>query len=482
MNRREFLKFAGVCSTVGIVGCNGSIAQTVFGEKESRPNIILCMADDLGYGDTGYNGHPIIKTVNLDDMASKGIRFDRFYSGSAVCSPTRGSAITGRHPDRYGITNANAGHMRKEEVTLAEALKTQGYMTGHFGKWHLGTLTRELKEANRGGPKGVAHYSPPWENGFDYCFATESKVPTYDPMVKPPKAGKYYWNSLEDGQDRAEYGTHYWVAQETMETKNLEGDDSRIIMDRAIPFIEDAVEKGKPFFAVIWFHSPHLPVVADKAHRDLYPGQDGYTQNYLGCITAMDEQIGRLREKLRKLGAADDTMLWFCSDNGPEGKKGSAPGSAGVLRGRKRSLYEGGIRVPGLLEWPGRVKKQKVVEMPCSTSDYFPTVMDVLGFTLEGAPLPRDGESLLKAVDGRKSKRSKPIGVHLRNQIALIDNRYKLYSGNLGKSFELYDIVEDMSETTDMAETKPNVVSEMKDTLAKWRNSCSDSVQGKDYQ
>lgn len=484
MNRREFIKLAGLCSAVGVAGCStslGRIKRSIFGRKDDRPNVILCMADDLGYGDTGYNGHPIIITPNLDEIAVTSVRFDRFYSGSAVCSPTRGSAITARHPDRYGITGANQGHMRKEEITLAEALKEQGYATGHFGKWHLGTLTRELKEANRGGPRGIAHYSPPWENGFDVCFATESKVPTYDPMVKPPKAKNTFWNSLDDGDEKFKYGTHYWTGPETMETENLEGDDSRIIMDRAIPFIEGAVKDGQPFFAVVWFHSPHLPVVADKAHRDLYAGQDEYTQNYLGCITAMDEQIGRLRQKLRQLGAADNTMLWFCSDNGPEGKKDSAPGSAGKLRGRKRSLYEGGIRVPGLLEWPGRIKDPQVVNMPCSTSDYFPTVMEVLGFTLDQAPLPRDGESLINVIDGFKRNRSKPIGLHLRSQIALIDNRYKLYSSNLGKTFELYDIIADPSETNDLAANKPDVVKDMKKTLAQWRISCADSVQGNDY-
>ena len=191
------------------------------GSKDtSRPNVILCMSDDQGWGDTGYNGHPFLKTPNLDKMAAQGIRFNRWYAGAPVCSPTRGSAVTGRHPYRYGIPGANSGHMLPEEVTLAEALKTQGYTTGHFGKWHLGTLTTTIKDSNRGKPGDAAHYSPPWDNGFDVCFSTEAKVPTWDPMKKP-------------GSDES-YGTHYFNSDGSVATENLEGDDSRVIMDRAL--------------------------------------------------------------------------------------------------------------------------------------------------------------------------------------------------------------------------------------------------------
>jgi arylsulfatase A-like enzyme len=170
------------------------------------------MADDLGFGDTGFNGNNIIKTPSLDAMAKAGLRFTRFYSAAPVCSPTRGSCLTGRHPYRYGITFANVGHMPKAEITLAEALKTQGYTTGHFGKWHLGTLTKTEKESNRGGPRGAKHYSPPWENGFDICFSTEAKVPTWDPMKKP--------------ESNEHYGTYYWTQDGAKATENLDGDDS----------------------------------------------------------------------------------------------------------------------------------------------------------------------------------------------------------------------------------------------------------------
>ncbi len=142
--------------------------------QRDSPNIILMMADDMGWGDPGFNGGTVIKTHHLDAMAAAGLKFNRFYSSAPVCSPTRGSCLTGRHPYRYGITFANRGHMKPEELTLAECLKKLGYTTGHFGKWHLGTLTKTEKDSNRGGPGGVQDYSPPWDDESDEPKAAES--------------------------------------------------------------------------------------------------------------------------------------------------------------------------------------------------------------------------------------------------------------------------------------------------------------------
>ena len=428
------------------------------------------MADDLGWGDTGFNGNSIIKTPNLDAMAKAGMRFTRFYSGAPVCSPTRGSSLTGRHPYRYGIFGANSGHIPKEEITLAEALKTQGYTTGHFGKWHLGTLTTREKDSNRGGPRGAKHYSPPWENGFDVCFSTEAKVPTWNPM-KSPESDK-------------PYGTYYWRQDGTKVTENLEGDDSRVIMDRVVPFILNAVKTNKPFFTVIWFHAPHLPVVTGPKYREMYSQHSEDEQHYYGCITALDEQVGRLRSELRGLGIADNTMLWFCSDNGPEGKDGKSGrsrGSAGPFRGRKRSLLEGGVRVPGLLEWPAQINAGQVTDIPCSTSDYFPTVLDALGFRMEGQPEPTDGVSLLPLIEHKMTERPLPIGFESRKQVSLTGNRYKIYSNDNGKTYMLFDLLDDPGENKDLAAEKPQVLQSMKTALVKWRKSCKDSLAGTNY-
>lgn len=456
ISRRTFLG----SSAAGVLAALAH-AQTARA-AEAPPNVILCMTDDQGWADTGYNGHPVLKTPHLDAMAGDGIRFDRFYSGAPVCSPTRGSCLTGRHPSRYGIDYANDGHMREGEVTLAEVLKARGYTTGHFGKWHLGTLTKAVEDSNRGGPQGVAHYAPPWEHGFDVCFSTEAKVPTWDPM-RDPDTGK-------------PYNTRYWTGPGQVASDNLEGDDSRIIMDRVLPFIRRAAGSDTPFFAVVWFHAPHKPVVSGPPFTEMY---EEHT-DYFGCITAMDAQIGRLRAELAELGVADTTMLWFTSDNGPEN---GTPGSAGPLRGRKRDLYEGGIRVPGLVVWPAHAEPGRRVAMPCSTSDYFPTVLDALGLWPGGVPdRPWDGVSLLPLLNGAMEERPKPIAFASRKKLALIDGRYKLYSDDLGKTFALYDLEADVGEQRDLAPAQPERVAAMRKTLDAWRESCRDSRHGDDYE
>jgi len=469
LKQQVVLPFRALCR-VGLLGLSICLAGSAFAElpaEPDRPNIILAMADDLGWGDAGYQGHPFLRTPNLDAMAAEGLRFNRFYSGAPVCSPTRGSALTGRHPYRYGITFANVGHMPSEEITLAELLKQHGYVTGHFGKWHLGTLTTEIHDSNRGRPGNHKDFSPPWKNGFDVCFSTEAKVPTYNPMKIP-------------GTDRP-YGTYYWKSDGSRETQNLEGDDSRIIMDRVIPFIREAVAQKKPFFAVVWFHAPHLPVVAGPEHRAVYENIPGAHPDYHGCITAMDEQIGRLREELRRLGVAENTMLWFCSDNGPEGKSGKAPGSAGPLRGRKRDLFEGGIRVPGLLVWPARIKEPRVTDVPCCTSDYLPTILEVLGLKPQEHPLPLDGVSLLPLIEGRMTERPRPIGFQSAGQLALIDNRYKIIRRRPNEPFMLFDLKEDPGEKVDLAGEHPEIVERMKRIVLAWQAACARSAAGADY-
>jgi arylsulfatase A-like enzyme len=446
-----------------------SIAAILFAvfsaSADERPNVILMMADDLGWGDTGYNEHPFIHTPNLDAMAANGLRFDRFYAASPVCSPTRASCLTGRHPERLGITGANDGHLPHREMTIAEALRPLGYTSGHFGKWHLGTLTKTVQDSNRGGPRNLAHYSPPWEHGFDVCFSTEAKVPTYDPMIMPA-------NLRQQGTEPGEsFGTYYWTGPGERVTDNLEGDDSRIIMDRAIPFIRDAVSNAQPFFAVIWFHAPHLPVVAGAEHRALYDDLAEEGQHYHGCITALDEQVGRLRAELRTLGVAENTMLWFSSDNGPEGReKTPENGSAGPFSGRKRSLREGGVRVPGLLEWPGKIPSGHVTDVACVTSDYFPTVMELVGVNVD-PDRPLDGISLADLLDGTMEERPEPIAFKFKDQLALGDTRYKLYSNDGGTTYSLFDLLEDPSESTNIAADHPEIVAAMTRGLAAWERS-----------
>ena len=469
---------------VSIFGCK-EIAQEnsqVNLTKKEVPNIILLMADDQGWGDVGYNGHPYLKTPNLDDMASNGVQFNRFYAASAVCSPTRGSVMTGRHPLRYGICHANCGHIKPQEVTIAEMLKDKEYATGHFGKWHLGTLTRDTLDANRGGnPKYDMDYAPPWENGFDVSFVTESKVPTWNPMVTPSKTAGDVKSSLIEGEP---FNTFYWTGPGKIETENLEGDDSRVIMDRVIPFITKAVEKEQPFFTIIWFHTPHLPVLTGDTYSQEYKELSVDQQQYYGVLTALDEQVGRLRNELRKLQIEENTVLFYTSDNGPEGKniKNRTQGITKGLKGRKRSLYEGGIRVPGILEWPGRIKPGKKVEEPCFTSDYFPTIAEIVGVDLKKYNRPFDGESLLPIVENTNAKRKNNFAFSFQEQRALIGREYKIYSsdGERG-SFELYNILNDPFELVDLSKEEPKILDSMVSELNNWLASVEKSAQGKDY-
>ncbi|MDO6519889.1 sulfatase family protein [Zobellia uliginosa] len=455
--------------------------QEVAPVAQETPNIILLMADDQGWGDVGYNGHPHLKTPNLDAMAVEGAVFERFYAASAVCSPTRGSVMTGRHPLRYGICHANCGHIKPGEITLGEMVKGLGYTTGHFGKWHLGTLTRDTIEANRGGrPKFDGDYAPPWEHGFDVSFVTESKVPTWNPMVTPPKSSGDVSGHLKEGMP---FNTSYWTGPGQIAVDNLEGDDSRVIMDRAIPFIEKAVKNKKAFLSVIWFHTPHLPVLAGDEERKSYAGLSEDQQHYYGVVSAMDKQIGRLRNKLRDLGIAENTVLFYTSDNGPEGKSvdGRTQGVTKGLKGRKRSLYEGGIRVPGIMEWTGRIKPGTKVEAPCFTSDYFPTIANILGVDLAENNRPYDGVDMFPFVSGEQKRREKPLAFDFQGQAALIDNEYKIYSDDKGKNFTLYNLQNDAAESVDLAGQQPEKFNEMLAYWHQWKTSQKRSALGEDY-
>jgi len=432
-------------------------------------NVILCMTDDQGWGDTGYNGHPHLKTPHLDQMSREGVTFSRFYSAAAMCSPTRGSCYTGRNPYRFGVTFAMRGRLEVTEIPISSVLKKHGYTTGHFGKWHLGTLSKKKGDQKRwGGFAGnpVRYYCPPWERDVDVCFVTESKVPTWNPLIDPgPVRGK----KAPAETTAKPYGNDYFIGPGKTVTENTQGDDSRVIMDRVLPFIQGAVEKKQPFLAVIWFHTPHSPVVGGPKYRQMYAGQPEPAQHYYACVTAMDEQVGRLRAELKRLSVDGNTMLWFCSDNGPA-RQGSPRhvGSNGNLSGYKLSIREGGIRVPGLLVWPDQVKQPRTVTAPCVTSDYFPTILDVLGIELPAGRV-YDGISLLPLIRGQRKTRGTPIGFlnSNGNEAVWMEDRYKLIA--TPKRVQLYDIPADAAEKQDLAGDLPEVKARMLAALTAWK-------------
>ena len=457
-----------------------------------RPNIVFLVADDLGWGDTAYNGHPIVKTPELDAMASEGVRLDRFYAAAPVCSPTRGSILTGRHSSRYGINWASDGSLPAGEVTLAEVLRDAGYRTGHFGKWHLGQLSRTLRQGRKN-EVDPARYSPPWEHGFTTCFSTEGNVPTYN---------HYYYTNTTDQfdhiikQDAETVGrTHrwaenYWLGPGTFLDEAPQGDDSRIIMDRVIDFVRES--RNEPFFACVWFHTPHTPVAAGLAAREPYAGLSPDEQHWYGCITALDDQIGRLRQELRRLGMAENTLVVFCSDNGPSYTH--KLGRAGPYRGWKASLLEGGIRVPAIVEWPRGFPGGRVIDVPLVTSDLFPTVVKLAGARVKHQP-PLDGTDILPVLTGRTAVRNGPIFFQspLKNandpwarpdtyQAAVQTGEYKLLTLDSGESWQLYDLASDPYEQNDLSVSHPDLVATMSAELNRWSESCRQSSQGMDYK
>lgn len=438
------------------------LLPALIGYPQDQPNIILIMADDLGYGDVGFNGNTIIKTPHIDALANDGLKFTNFYAGGPVCSPTRGTVLTGRHYSRYGIFSANTGHLPLEEVTLQQLLKERGYTTGHFGKWHLGTLDKKIS------PKGekrkpAKNFAPPWRHNYDESFVTESAVSTYNPSV-----GKRYLNNS-------------YYHNGVVALNNLKGDDSRVIMDRVVPFIEKAVKKKQPFLSVIWFHTPHEPVRAGKEYKQLYAAYSEGEQNYYGAITAMDDQIGRLQALLDKLKIDENTIIWFCSDNGPEGKEISEkrPGSTGGLKGRKRSLYSGGVGVPAFVKWPKKVKPISETNFISATLDYLPTILDALNISMPDKR-PIDGISLLPMLEGKEVIRPKPLPFMHKGKAAWIQEDIK-YIYKAGKIVEIYNLRKDRFEQHNLIYKYPEKIKEISNLIKQWNLSCKKSHSGADY-
>ena len=355
-SRRTFLKAAGASAITAI--CHQHAAKA--GQTESRPNIVLVMADDQGWGDMAYYGHPVLQTPNFDAMAAEALRFDQFYAAAPVCSPTRGSVLTGRHPNRFGCFKFGFP-LRPQEITLAEALESAGYVTGHFGKWHLGSVLE-------GSPVN------PGASGFDEWLSAPN---FYDNNPTLSREGK------------------------AVETR---GESSMVAVDAALEFIYKHKDSSSPFLAVVWFGSPHKPHRASEENAALYEGQEEDKQHFYGEITGMDRAFGKLRNELKALGIHENTILWYCSDNGGLPEVGSTGG-----RGNKGSIYEGGLRVPAILEWPARIKHPAVTAVPCNTVDMYPTLLEIAGLTMDKQP-PLDGISLTPLLDGKMKKRPEPMG------------------------------------------------------------------------
>lgn len=440
----------------------GSLVSTSVGGD--RPNVVLVMADDQGWGDTGYNGHPELKTPQLDALAAAGLRLNRFYTAHYNCSPTRASVMTGRHPHRMG-TFSPGSPIRAQEVTLAQVLQAAGYATGHFGKWHL---NGKNGDRNTKTPPGRA-------------------ILASDPL-SPGKLGFDEWVSADNFFDLDPVLGRNGVPEK------FHGDSSDIVTDEALKFIRQQAGAGAPFLAVVWFGSPHVPheaLPADKAPYAALPEKD---QNYYGELTAVDRSVGRLRAALRELNASGNTLFWYCSDNGGA----AGPKSTGNLRGSKGTLWEGGLRVPCVVEWPARIPKPLVSDVPCSTLDIYPTVLGATGAEAVHQVEPLDGINLLPLFDGQMTERGKalPFVAQINrpgSHAALLEWPYKLHTdaaagrGRRNQDNQslppvlLYDVSKDPNETTDLAAQEPERVAKMTAELAAWKESVQKSLAGDDY-
>ena len=409
-----------------------------------RPNVVLVMADDQGWGQTGYYNHPVLKTPHLDAMAKAGLRFDRFYAGGPVCSPTRATVLTGRTHDRTGVFDHGYA-LRSQEKTLATAMQKAGYATGHFGKWHLNGLR---------GP-GV-------------------------PILKndshsPGKVGFDEWLSV----------TNFFERDPLLSRKGTfeghKGDSSEVVVDEALKFIGSKVKAKQPFFTVIWYGTPHSPWIAAPEDKGPFAKLTPKAQDHYGELVAMDRSIGTLRKGLRELGVADNTLVWFTSDNG--GLPGFVPDTTGGLRGYKGSMYEGGLRVPCVIEWPAGIRKARITKYPAGAVDIFPTLAEVCGLPKSSMLQPQDGLSLKTLFARNMDRRSKPLPFQSRGRLAVIANEYKLLSspGKKGERFELYNLEKDAAETTNLYDKDPATAARLARDLENLRRSVAASVAGKDY-
>jgi arylsulfatase A-like enzyme len=477
---------------------------------EQLPNIVLLMGDDHGWDEVGYNGHPYVKTPVLDEMAASGLRFDRFYSGHPTCSPTRGSFLTGRHPNRYGTFGPNWS-LRPEEITIAHVLKDAGYATAHYGKWHVGPIKKESPTS-------------PGAMGFDEWLSHDNFF-----ELNP-------------------------VLSRNGETPQVvEGESSEILVDEAIKFIQKSTERDMPFLTVIWFGSPHEPYMALPEDMALYdhlpdslnnrevritsletgrgtwrPLGDVLQERYAE-ITAMDRAIGKLRTYLSDNNLQDNTLFMYVGDNGTPGSAGHA---AMTLRESKGTMYEGGIRVPGVMEWPAVIKEPAFTSAISVTTDYMQTLAEITGQPLPDRPL--DGKSwvpvfkdpsiqrnqphffwqynrdlfedncepyiaeelqegttpLAKMMDGKYTRTfrnciySDISEEDFQGERVIMKDQYKLIvEGDTPneKGYELYDIQNDPAETTNLADEYPEIVVEMAADLREWQESVLNSLTGADY-
>jgi len=442
--RREFLKRVGATAGIAFIlpGCTSMTQKK--GEGKKQPNIIVIVGDDMGYADISCQGCKDIATPNIDSIARNGVRFTNGYVSCGVCSPTRAGLVTGRYQQRFGH-EFNPGPPRQgsrenvglplTEVTIADVLKSSGYTTGIVGKWHL----------------GEAPHFHPLKRGFDEFFGFLGGSHSYtDPGLG---SGNPIMRGTEP-VDEKEYLTDAFTRE-------------------AIAFIER--HRDKPFFLYLTYNAVHAPLQAPERYQSKFEQiSDPKRRVYAGMMTAMDEGIGSVLGKLKTLGIEEDTLLFFVSDNGgPTQGNGS---NNGPLRATKATLYEGGIRVPFMVQWPRRLKGGRLYEHPVIALDILPTAA-VAG----GANLPKehklDGVNLLPFLTGEKKTAPHEMLFWRTGQ------NHAVRKGNwkwvtMGGETGLFDLGSDISESRDLKAEKPDVVKELEKAFEQWNSQMVEPLWG----
>jgi arylsulfatase A-like enzyme len=451
MNAPRFFTwpFATLLVAAGLQLC------VVASAADRPPNIIFVLTDDMGFGDVGCNGGTFVPTPNIDRLAAEGLRFTRFYCGSPVCSPSRTAFTTGMFPARWSVhtyLDSRAKNREREQAnfldakapSLARALKAAGYATGHFGKWHMGG-GRDVKDAPAITAFGFDEYASTWESPDPHPDLT---------------AGNWIWSDKD---------------------KVKRWDRTAFFVDKTLDFLRR--NKGKPCYVNCWPDDVHTPWVPSQERLSEFPNGPEEVRKFKGVLAEYDKQIGRLLDGLKELGIERETLVLFTSDNGPLPTFQST--RAAGLRGSKISLYEGGIRMPFIARWTGRVPAGKVDEetVMCGI-DFFPSLC-----AIAGAPLPDgvklDGENLSAALLGQPATRAKPLlweygwnekysfpkGADRSPPLLIMDGSWKLLANHDGSGVELYDINADRKESKNVAGEKPGIVKRLSRQLMEWRKS-----------
>jgi N-acetylgalactosamine-6-sulfatase len=448
------LKLSVFMVVIGL-SCIGKPTKAVEKKNIKQPNIIFVFADDMGFGDLGCYGNTVIKTPNLDKMASEGMLFTNFTTSSPVCSPSRVAIMSGQYPVRHQIHYALSHDKHNQDYKmpncldpkaemLPRLLQTGGYKTAHFGKWHLG---------------GTKDSPSPHDYGID-----EVKIDT---------------GTILDESELCYKGVN-------------QADKTKTVMDITIDFVER--HQDKPFFINCWICDPHALLEPSPEQLADYPELEskakGFTsapQVYNAVITDIDRHVGRLLDKLDELGLSENTLVVFSSDNGPApiwagGTKHSGTGEVGPLRGCKSSLYEGGIRVPFIAWWPGRVPAGTIDnETIISGVDLLPTFCSFAGVEIQNKLKP-DGQDMSAALLGTPTQRNNPLmwefryspwGRLLQNSpvLAMRDGDWKLMMNPDGSRIELYNLKKNLCEVDNLASENKKIVKRMRKQLLEWHNS-----------